>query len=256
MKTRRPRRSADETKTHLIEAGISELRRSGMSIGLDAVNLEQAVRAANVPRSSAYAVWSNEEEHSPQVGFQRAVLYAVIQQRKRTLEKLAQDSHDMLSGLQDTRPSRESMREIIRLTAGANATLAADSIEWRLTIALRSILVSSAEESRDQELVTWLQESALALRELTITTLYRPLAEAFEIVPRPQYGERAYELSEAAIAAFSEGLSTRDFIESPKNLHGLDHPDGASGEWTLYALMCEKVLETFFLPASGSWEDF
>lgn len=227
-----------------------------MSIGLDAVSLERAVRDANVPRSSAYAVWSSEEELSPQEGFQRAVLCAVVEERKRTLERLAQDSVNTLMELGDVTLRRTQFREVLREAAGRNLDVASASMEWKLTIALRSILYSAPEEARDEELVEWLRDSGFALRQFTISTLYRPLAEAFEIVPRPQYGEQAFELCEAAIAAFSEGLLGREMIESPDTIRDLAHPENADGQWTLYAIMCEKVIETFFIPASGPWDDY
>lgn len=256
MKTRRPRRSADQTRTHLIEAGIAELHKSGLSVGLDAVSLERAVRDANVPRSSAYAAWSNREDLSPQEGFQRAVLCSVVEQRKGTLEMLAEESANTLAEFSDFVPRRHQLRQLICEICSRNTTFATDSIEWKLAIALRYILFSAPEDLRETELLEWLKDSSLALREYSISTLYRPLAEVFGIVPRPQYGDTAFDLAEAAIAALSDGIIGRELIDCPELLSNVVHPDGAPGQWSLYAIMCEKVVETFFVPVNGTWDDY
>ena len=225
-------------------------------IGLDAVNLEQAVRDANVPRSSAYAAWSNEGDLSPQAAFQRAVLCEVLESRKRKLEALARDSLGALTGFATDMPRRAKFRELIRRTAKTNLANSVESMEGRIAVALRSVLFSVPEELRDEELVRWLTKSSKELREVTIAALYRPIAEAFEIVPRPEYGDSAFALCEIAISAITEGITSRCLDEEPTALAALVHPEGAEGEWSVYTLMCEKAVETFFIPAKGTWDDY
>ncbi len=256
MAARRMRQSAEETKRQLIEAGVDALRSSGMSVGLDSVNLEDAVRDADVPRSSAYAVWSGDGEMSPQETFQRAVLYHVVQERQRTLQWLSQQTETIFGELEGTMGRKEMLREAIRRISAGNAEAGNESIEWRLAIALRAVLNSIPDESRENDLNIWLRESALTLRQFTIDNIYRPLAAGFELEPRPQYGERAFELSEAAVASLSEGLSIRSLIDSYERLEGLAHPDHAEQNWTLFGLMTEKVVHTFFEPRSGTWDEY
>lgn len=257
MATRRPRLSSEETKERLIDAGIAALAASGMSIGLNAVNLEEAVRDAEVSRSSAYAVWSNGS-YSPQEEYQRAVLLQAIDERRVTLEVLTRNVGALYEELGKTMSPRQMLREVIRLSAAQNVQATADSLGWKLVIALRAIMHSAPEHERDDEFVQWMAESAAVLRSYTIENIYRPLAAIVGLVPRSQYGERAWELGYEATSAITEGFSMRYWLDSENYLDGLPHHsiEGGEANWGMYALIFEQVTEMFFVPASGSWDDF
>lgn len=228
-----------------------------MSIGLDAVNLEQAVRDADVSRSSAYAAWANEE-YSPQESFQRSVLMHVMEDRKVSLEAVTARSSELFTELHGTMPKRELMREIIREAAHSNMEATTDSMGWKLSIALGAALHSAPADQRDEELVTWMNESAAVLQEYTIERLYKPLAKLFGLKPRPQYGERAYALGEVAIAAVSDGFSMRYWLHTRSYLDGLEHHaiEGGDANWSIYSMIFEQVVEMFYLPESGNWDSF
>ena len=257
MSTKRPRLSAEETRHRLRAVGVEALCQSGMSIGLDAVNLEQAVRDADVSRSSAYAAWANDE-FSPQEAFQRSVLMHTIESRKVTLDDLTSRSVALFDELRGTMSMRDLMREIIRQTAQANLERTADSIGWKLVIAIGAALHSAPPEKRDEELAAWMNQSANSLRQYTIERLYKPLGEAMGLVPRPQYGDRAYELGEVAIAAVSDGFTMRYWLETRSHLDGLEHHavEGGPANWSLYSMIFEQCVEMFFVPKSGSWDNF
>ncbi len=256
MATRKPRLSSEQTRERLIDAGIAALNASGMSIGLDSVNLEQAVRDAEVSRSSAYAVWSNEGV-SPQEDFQKAVLLRAIDDRRFTLEALTQQVVELYGELAATMTPRQVFREVVRQTATRNVHATAESAAWKLVIALRAILHSTREEDRDRELVEWMAESQRNLRDYTIESVYKPMAFALGIKPRPQYGERAYELGELCASAVSEGFSMRYWLDTPADLDNLQHHavEGGEANWSMYALIFEQIVEMFFIPNSGSWDE-
>ena len=255
MAARRPRLSSEETKTRLIDAGITALHTSGLSIGLDAVNLEQAVRDADVSRSSAYAVWSTDG-YSPQEDFQRAVLLRAIEDRRITLEALTDSIASHYGELVGTMSNQEILREIIRRTATSNVRATSESPSWRLVIALRAILHSVPEGERDQELADWIQSTSRKIRDYTIESVYKPLGEAVGLTPRPQYGDRAFELGEMCASAVSEGFSMRYWLDPADFLDGLPHPDSEDGEanWGMYGLVFEQIVRMFFVPESGSWD--
>ena len=228
-----------------------------MSIGLDAVNLEQAVRDADVSRSSAYAAWANDER-SPQENFQRSVLMHTIEDRKVGLEELTTRLTALIEELHGTVTMRELMREIIREAADSNMEATTDSIGWKLAIALGATLHSAPEDQRDQELVEWMNESAVALREYTVERMYKPLTAAFGLKPRPQYGERAYELGEVCIAAVSDGFAMRYWLNTRSYLDGFEHHaiEGGEAKWSMHAMIFEQIAEMLFVPESGSWDNF
>lgn len=252
---KRQRLSAEETRDRLIEAGMLLLADNGMSVGLDAVTLEQAVRDADVSRSSAYAAWSTDDRYLPQELFQRTVLRRAVADRNATIEQLQTIVTEVVVAHGETMSPEELLREMIRVGGAANVESVAGSTSWQLVIALRSILHSTFERNRDEDLALWMDESEEELRAETIRDVYRPLVELIGLTPRPEYGDRAYEYGEISAAAMTEGLAMRYSLQARRHLDGLTHPKDPTREWSLYSLMFEKIVHTFFLPpGGGEWD--
>jgi len=95
----------------MVAAGIDALERNGLAIGLDTVNLEQAVRDADVSRSSAYAAWSADGAHTPQELFQRTVLKQVVLNRRETITKTMATAAEVVDGLGPDAPSSFGSRQ-------------------------------------------------------------------------------------------------------------------------------------------------
>lgn len=254
---RRQRLSAEETSERLIQAGLDALGREGMSVGLDAVNLEQAVRDADVPRSSAYAIWSTDEVLAPQECFQRAVLRRAAEERTRTIEQLQATAARIVAENADTMSSHELLTELIRVGGGENAVALSESLGWQLMIAVRSILQSSP--SGDEDLAEWMNDSEEEVRLSTIEEVYRPFVEMLGLEPRPEFGERAFHYGEIAASSLAEGLSMRHKLRASEYLDGITHPDIQDPDkpWSLYALMFEQLIQVFFQPANGvPWSEW
>jgi hypothetical protein len=254
---RRARLSADETRERLVTVGVISLATNGMSIGLDSVTLEQAVRDADVSRSSAYAAWSTDDRYSPQELFQRAVLERAVEDRSATIERLQASAAEVVMEHSGTMTPRELLSEMIRVGGSENVQAVADSSSWQLVIALRAILHSFPDANRDEDLAAWMNESEEQLRTETINDVYRPLVELIGLEPRPQYGDLAYQYGEIAASALTEGLAMRYSLRASEHLDGLRHPidDDPDRLWSLYSLMFEQIVHTFFLPPGGDdWE--
>jgi len=245
---KKQRLSAEESRERLIEAGIASLAEHGLSMGLDAVNLEQAVRDSNVPRSSAYAVWSIDEVYAPQELFQRQVLMRAVQGRRTTTDQLMAQVAEFLADPPAEMSHEELMRELIRVAATSNLENVINSASWQIVHAMRSIMQSAPPESRDQEILTWMQDNEEQLRVETIENLYKPMAAMFGLRPRPEFGEDAWHLGEIAMSAFSEGLVMRYSLRASDYFYGLSNPNVADDNenWSIYALMFEKVIDVFF----------
>ncbi|MFT7474101.1 MAG: hypothetical protein ACI81L_001021 [Verrucomicrobiales bacterium] len=250
----RQRLSADETKERLLASGFASLTTSGMSIGMDSVNLEHAVRDAAVSRSSAYLVWSTDDHYSPQEMFQHAVLRRAVEARNATVERLQESAYSVVEEHGASMGPLELLREIIRVSGSANVRAISDSSSWQLVIALRAILHSAPDGRRDEDLADWMNESEEELRNATINNVYRPLVELIGLVPRPEYGELAYQYGEISSSALAEGLSARYSLRAREHLEGLVHPAIKDPEksWSVYSLMLEKIVQTFFVPGDGS----
>lgn len=253
---RRKRLSAEETRARLVRAGIDAIIANGMTIGLDSVNLEQAVVDAGVSRSSAYAALSHDEKFTPQELFQRTVLQEAVIERKETIARTQSTVLEVIEQTRGHHP-RAMLAELSRVTGGMNARAVAESRSWQLVVALRSVLHSAAPDARDDELVEWVSESERLYREETIDNIYRPLTELLRIRPRPEYGEAAYHYGEIAAAALSEGLAPRYFMSSQQYLEDIPR-EGANGEvkpWSLFSIVFEQLVLTFFEPVDPTeWE--
>jgi len=253
---RRKRLSAEETRDRLVRAGIDSIIANGMTIGLDSVNLEQAVVDAGVSRSSAYAAWSHDDQYTPQELFQRTVLRQAVIERKETIANTQSSVLDVIDRMRDDGP-RALLSELSRVAGGLNARAVADSRSWQLVVALRSVLHSAAPEARDDELADWVSESERLYREETIEGIYRPLTEVLRIKPREVYGDAAFHYGEITAAALSEGLAPRYFMSSSEYLEGIVRPgcDGVEREWSLFAIVFEQLVLTFFEPIDpAEWE--
>ena len=245
---KRQRLSSDETRERLIQAGIEALAEQGLSVGLDAVNLEQAVRDAAVPRSSAYAVWSVDDVLAPQELFQRAVLMRAVEDRRSTTHRLMEQVDEFLADPPQGLSEQQLRRELIRVAASANLQNVSDSTTWQIVFAMRSIMQSTPIYNRDKDLLEWMQRNEEDLRNETIELLYKPMAEMFGLRPKPEFGERAWHLGEIALSSLSEGLAMRASLNASAYFYGLPHPEIPDGEsnWSIYAILFEKIIDAFF----------
>ena len=251
---KRSRLSSGETREKLIEAGIDALAEQGLSVGLDAVNLEQAVRDADVPRSSAYAVWSGDDVVAPQELFQRAVLMRVLEARRTTTEQLMEQVHEFLADPPKGLSQDELRRELIRVTSTSNLRNVAESSTWQIVLAMRSIMQSAPAGNRDEDLLDWMRDNEEELRNETIERLYKPMAELFGLRPRAEFGEKAWHYGEIALSSLSEGLAMRHALDAGNYFYGLPNPDVPDRQpnWSIYSILFESIIDTFFESTDGT----
>lgn len=245
---RKRRLSAQQSRELLIDAGLEALGEHGLSVGLDAVNLEQAVRDAMVPRSSAYAVWSTDGDYTPQEAFQRAVLMQAVATRGESVDELMAQVDAFMANPPEGLTGRALLRELLRVGGNYNFDSVLNSRPWKIVFSIRSIVNTGGFENQDDELLRWIADNEVELRNDTIETLYKPMAEAFGLRPRPEYGERAWHLVEIAHASLAEGLSMRASLDASQYFHGLVHHDDESKQanWSIYALLFERFVDLFF----------
>ena len=244
---KKQRLSAEECRQRLIAVGVAALTEQGLSVGLDAVSLEQAVRDAQVPRSSAYAAWSADGDHTPQELFQHAVLMRTIADRRETNEALHAELAKMMDEIPEGMDRSQLLREMIKRLSTLNLQTVIDSRSWQVVFAMRSILHTANSSSLlDDELREWIGSSEQTLRNETIETLYKPMAEFFGLRPRPAYGDKAYHLVEIASSSLSEGLSMRAKLPAGEYLFEQPHPEVPGEDWSLLALLFERIVDTFF----------
>lgn len=241
---RKKRLSAEETRQRLIDAGVDLLIVNGIDVTLNGVTLEHAVVDADVPRSSAYAAFSTSDDYSPQELFQRQVILQAVEDRRATIDSLQTTAFGIIAELGDKVSRAELLSELCRVTATENARDTAHSRSWQLVIALRVLLVENPTPN-DIELAAWIAESEAHYRRETIRDIYRPLGDALGLRPKAEYGDAAYDYVEIASSAMTEGLAPRYFLRTDELLEDIDRN---GSPWSLFAIMFEQTVYTFFEP--------
>ena len=249
----RKRRSAEETRELMVTEGLRQLQDRGIKPGVDHLTLESAYITLDIPRSSSHSAWSIDDEHSPQVTYQRAVLKAWLLERESTM--FADSAGSALIELFDATDGRPSDGSIMRTAIqaafaagiGQIGGCRSDGDFLTTDLALRFAIASQPPSDRDAEIEEWLRKGEVTNRQNRIEDTYRPLGELLGIRPKAEFGERAYELFAIATASIVEGIGLRHRILPELEL---DKPifDSTDGETPtqLVGLCVEAFAWTFF----------
>ena len=249
------RRSAQETRELMVAEGLRQLQNRGIEPGVEHLTLENAYSALDIPRSSSHSAWSIDDERTPQVTFQRAVLKEWLLERESTL--FSDSAAVALTELYEATDGQPSSDSVIRtaIQAAFQAGLGEDG-EGRtdgdyLTtdLALRFAIASQPPTDRDPEIEEWLRQGEVGNRQDRIEDSYRPLGELLGLRPKEEFGDRAYALFAIAVASVVEGVGLRHRILPELDL---DKPlfEAADGEapTMLVGLCVEAMVKTFFEP--------
>lgn len=210
-KRQRTRQSAQETKAALIAAGLEQLIADGFSLGLDHITLERALRHAGLPRSSAYNVWAaGEGSPSPQEQFQREVLHRLLFDHLsgREFNEITTAAAEALRDADPDAPTSAVLSELVRRAGKANIDATATSEFWRLRIAAQNASAHLDGKPGYEDVRRWITEAEEGWRERLIDEIYRPLTQVLGLQPRPEFGDRAWELLAIAAGALIADSST------------------------------------------------
>jgi len=257
----RIRRSAEETRQIMLESGIEQLEREGLSFGLEHVTLETACIQKDLPRSSSHAAWSIDDDYTPQTTYQRAVLKKWLDDREGLMFEAAAEK--ALANVFEQFGDNPTRGEIIRagVQAVVMAAVSPDDVAGvgsgflSTDMAIKHALASQPPDERDPEIAEWVSESEIQIRTRRIDTTYRPLAEMLALVPRPEYGDAAFEHIALAIGALTEGIALRHLIIPDRQFAVASIREGDERvPYTLVAVCVEALVDTFFMPAETETE--
>ena len=175
-----------------------------------------------------------------------------IDDRRETKDALEREIAAFMESAPTEWSKQELLRELVKVAATINLQLVSDSRSWQIVFTMRSIMHTADSSSLlDDELLQWLSTNEEELRNETIETLYKPMAEVFGFRPRREFGEKAWHLAEIASSSLSEGLSMRRRLPAGEYFFGLAHPEEPeSTDWSLMALLFDEIIDTFFEPVS------
>lgn len=248
----RKRLSASETKARLVSEGLDMFDAEGMAPTFDAITLERAVRRADVSRSSAYNVWSEDSEgRSPQDAFRAEVVRVLIDEA--TAESASDAFTSAAIGAFELGLSgAELKRELVR--RGANAHLASleDRRSLRILNALMATVASMPADDLDRDLVDRLRASQEDWRRRLIDGAFRPFGEVLGLLPRPEFDpELVWDQFAFALMCLGDGLFNREPItDESLRLDVISDETGSGESWTLFGVAIEALVDRFFMFAA------
>ncbi len=258
MAKARQRKSAEETRKLMVEAGLAQLQSRGIGLGLDHITLESCRLEVDVPRSSSHSAWAIDDDYTPQDAFRREIIRAWLLDHEDSL--FADAASEAVAELFTDPQNPPTSSAVIRtsIEAAFRAGLSLDSEEGRhgadylsTDLAVRHALNSRPVGDRDDDALEWLRTGDRANRLSRVEDSYRPIGELLGIAPRPEFGELAFELLALVVAALVEGIAlrTRLFPEL-----GLDKPlyptPAGDPAATLIGLSVEAMIPVFFEPVA------
>lgn len=247
---RPPKFEADEVRRLLIDAGVEAVEQAGVTRGLDAVNLDAALRATNVPRGAAYRAWGGNTT-APQDEYRLAVLLEILRMTPTSAglqftEGVIDDElrrHSEALGSNDRERLNVAARAMIRVVGAANFRRLEKSPKWFI---YRAAAFSAG--TRPDELPEVL-EAVRYGEEVLIDDygrMFEAMAELFHYRLRSEYRLSEFTMS---VYALNDGLAAS--VGRTHRLWGIERATGPHGEmeeWSLFAVGVEAMIDQFFEP--------
>ena len=232
------RRSADDTRRLILEAGLQMLLERGATAGVQHIRLQEVLRSVGLTTGAAYRIWVDQDD------FHRDLAIEMVGLRFAPPVASAQGA------IQDVLDGGGTMNDVIR-------TAALDHVRYASKFHLEP-------ESRDSHAFI----TALALRtaagswpELRLASAERhrgsiaAFAEFYGALLH-RYGQRLR--SPFTIIDFTEAMAALGEGFAIRAAEGLGHPtydipedaEAPSGEWTLFAISIMGLVHAFTIPMS------
>jgi AcrR family transcriptional regulator len=245
----RRRLTQDETRALLIDYGATLLRTGGLTFGMELVSLEDAVRETGVSRTSAYRLWSADEQRSPQEAFKRDVLLFSLQRPSDTdvaqLSRLRDQLIESVLAL-DWSKFTDSM-SAASAVAGLIMEYITENRSLTIYRTLQAVVASQPETTQDEELVRVLDTTDAQWRDALIEAVLRPMLAAFHLEPRFDVPvDVALEQVSVAVSAFITGLTLKTTLPSSNSI--LEKPLEDASDLRLGNAGLAALLLTFFKP--------
>jgi hypothetical protein len=245
------RRSLEETKGLLIEAGLQLLLRRGLRSGVTHVTLVDVIEELSkqdipIAMGSVYRIWSAGQE-----GFQRDVqiqaakfydtdadlqIAATVETAMPFVEKAAR--------ARTPSAKRELLSEAVRLAGAKNLEITVADPAFAMYVGMWALATTG--ESTDVELVEVLKSSA-DVQEVGLVEMYVGLAEAFGRKEKYPGAIRDFAI---AAQAMNQGMA----------IHASSHPEetftqrpmrvgDTVKDWTIFGAVLNAMIDVFTIPA-------
>ncbi len=237
------RRTAEETRRLILEAGIQMLLERGATAGVQHIRLQEVLRSVGLTTGAAYRIWDDQDE------FHRDLAVEMVGLR------FAPPVASAAGAIEDVLASGGSLEDVARAAA--------------LDFVTYSSKFHLEPESRDSHAFI----TALALRtaaggwpELRAASAERHRESIAAFVPfyaelLQRYGRRVRE--PLTIVDFTEAMAALGEGFAIRAAEGLDHPhydipedaEVPSGQWTLFGIGILGLVTAFTVPVTDEVAD-
>ncbi|BDV32063.1 hypothetical protein [Microbacterium terricola] len=231
------RRTAEETRRLLIDAGLQLLLERGVSAGVQHIRLQEVLRTVGLTTGAAYRIWADQTE------YHRDLAIAMVRLR------FAEPTASAETAVRDA----TSMDDVIRAAALDHVTYAAqfhldpgsrDSHAFITALALRTAAGAWPE----------LREASAARHAESVAAFaafYAELMERFGYRMREPMTVR--DLAEA-LAAIGEGFAIRaaEGLDHPVYVLSEDDEMAPTGQWTLFGLTVRAMSDAFMVRVAAT----
>ncbi|MGW4065134.1 TetR/AcrR family transcriptional regulator [Amycolatopsis sp. NPDC004747] len=248
---RRARRLSDgETADRMLSAALEMINRTGLTVSLDHLSLEDVIREAGVARSAVYRHWPYKDLFFSDVVAELAKAAIPTAAANDAIAGLIRGIVAERAGDLASPEGRHGLLvEVIRQAALADFDALYGSAQWRTYLALHATFLSLGDgELRDRVQET-LRRSEQGFVD-RVAASWQHVAGLFGYRLRPGYGTSFATVATVASAALRGlilmGLSTPDIAER----RTAARPFGATrqAEWSVPALGLAGIASSFLEP--------
>ena len=249
----------------MLEAGTELAIEAGAALTIEHLRVEEVIRRAGVPRSSAYRLWPYREDYIDDLLCHLAGAGSWFNERPvfdpetfAVLKQVIEDNRDLIGCLAGR---RALLCEVVRLTVAQNYRALSENGTWRLHMALSATLGSTRSPEARQKIAAALvksqrvsreslvavfgflaQELGLRMRDPAATIEHMQLAGGLLVQSLALRNVQVQAAADGAGAAAGEAAVVDALLNAPLPGPGLH---GQPAEWTLAAYAYLGVVDAF-----------
>jgi AcrR family transcriptional regulator len=254
---RRGRRLSDrETERRMLQTAVAMVSRSGLTVSLDHISLEEVIRDAGVSRSAVYRRWPYKDLFFSDLvkELARSAIPTILDEELALIRRIVAERLDWL----ETPERRHGLViELIRQLALLDFQRLHGSAQWRTYLALNATFQSLADGELRDQVGEALAQSEHAHRA-RVAKAWELLAGLFGYRLRPELGA-SFETLAALLDATMRGLVIQALPEPGLGAYRVRaSPFGAAAEdeWSLAALGGASIATSFLEPDPAiEWTD-
>ncbi|XUL94474.1 hypothetical protein ACQ86D_01325 [Streptomyces galilaeus] len=248
LSRRRRRLSDEETEQRMLQAALSMINSSGLTVGLDHISFEDVIRLASVARSAAYRRWPYKDLFFSDLlkELARGASPAVGVSDPAAAEAVRQVILDHLDWVVQPGLRTALVAEVLRQGVLKEIQISSDSPEWRTYLALQATILSLADGDLRTEIQAALQKSEAGMTAW-LAAAYERITLLLGCRLRPEL-----QVTFADVARLTTAATRGMVIMAPASPELATHtvhadPFGAPApaDWTQPALALAGIAMTF-----------